>query len=110
VPGGFDIVLDGIAEDGGRRSLAALKPSGLLCVFGYTAGAQANRRWLILLVWATRLHLLGRLAGGKRVRIYSINHMRTQHPAWFREDLTRLFELSAAGTPPAAHRQKDLLR
>jgi len=98
VPGGFDIVLDGIGEDGGRRALAALKSGGLLCLFGYTAGAQANRRWLTLLTWAGRLYLLGWLAGGKRVRIYSINHMRTQHPAWFREDLAGPFGLLAAGT------------
>jgi NADPH:quinone reductase len=29
VPGGFDVVLDGIGEDGCRRSLAALKRGGL---------------------------------------------------------------------------------
>jgi NADPH:quinone reductase len=37
------------------------------------------------------------LPGGKRVRIYSINLMRARHPAWFREDLGRLFELLANG-------------
>jgi NADPH:quinone reductase len=46
LPGGFDVVFDGIGEDGGRRSLAALKRGGLLCAFGYTAGVQAQRRML----------------------------------------------------------------
>src|SRR5215831_13064306 len=33
--GGFDVVFDGIAEDGYRRSFAALKTGGLLCAYGY---------------------------------------------------------------------------
>jgi NADPH2:quinone reductase len=36
------------------------------------------------------------LPGGKRLRVYSINAMRALHPAWFREDLERLFGLLAA--------------
>src|SRR6266487_3660066 len=51
LPGGFDIVFDGIGEDGCRRSLAALKRGGLLCAFGYTAGVQAQRRLLTILAW-----------------------------------------------------------
>ena len=35
------------------------------------------------------------VAGGKRLRIYSINLMRALHPGWFREDLERLFGLLA---------------
>jgi len=31
LPGGFDVVFDGVAEDGYRRSFAALKRGGLLC-------------------------------------------------------------------------------
>jgi NADPH:quinone reductase len=96
LPGGFDVVFDGISEDGGRRSLAALKPGGLLCAFGYTAGVQAQRRMLAILVSMARLYLWGWLPGGKRVRLYSINAMRARHPAWFQEDLERLFELLAS--------------
>jgi NADPH2:quinone reductase len=96
LPGGFDVVFDGIGEDGGRRSLAALKRGGLLCAFGYTAGVQAQRRMFAILMWMARLYLWGWLPGGKRVRFYSINAMRARHPAWFREDLKRLFELLAS--------------
>jgi NADPH:quinone reductase-like Zn-dependent oxidoreductase len=32
--GGFDVVFDGIAEDGYRRSFATLKRGGLLCAYG----------------------------------------------------------------------------
>jgi NADPH:quinone reductase len=101
LPGGFDVVFDGIGEDGYRRSFAALRRGGLLCAYGYTAGVQAQRRLLTILMWIARVYLWRRLLswlpGGKRVRLYSINAMRARHPAWFREDLERLFGLLATG-------------
>jgi hypothetical protein len=33
----------------------------------------------------------------KRARFYSVNVMRGRHPAWFKEDLERLFGLLATG-------------
>jgi len=95
--GGFDVVFDGIAQDGYRRSFAALKRGGLLCAYGYSAGVQAQRRMLTMLMWIARLYLWRWLPGGKRARFYSINVTRARHPAWFREDLQRLFELLATG-------------
>ncbi len=95
LPGGFDVVFDGIAEDGYRRSFAALKRRGLLCAYGYSAGVQAQRRMLTMLMWIARLYLWRWLPGGKRARFYSINVMRALHPAWFRQDLERLFGLLA---------------
>lgn len=99
LPGGFDVVFDGIGEDGYRRSFASLKRGGLLCAYGYTAGVQAQRRLLSILMWIARVYLwrrlLSRLPGGKRIHVYSINVMRARHPAWFREDLERLFGLLA---------------
>jgi NADPH:quinone reductase-like Zn-dependent oxidoreductase len=96
VPGGFDVIFDGIGEDAYRRSFAALKRGGLLCAYGYTAGVQAQRPLLTLAAWVARLYLWRWLPGGKRARFYSINVMRAQHPAWFREDLDRLLGLLAA--------------
>ena len=99
LPGGFDAVFDGIGEDGYSRSFAALKNGGLLCAYGYTASVQAQRRLFATLIWIARVYLWRRLLswlpGGKRVRLYSINLMRARHPAWFREDLERLFGLLA---------------
>jgi NADPH:quinone reductase-like Zn-dependent oxidoreductase len=95
VPGGFDVVFDGIGEDGYRRSFAALRRSGLLCAYGYSAGVQAQRRMLTMLMWIARLYLWRWLPAGKRARFYSINVMRARHPGWFREDLERLFGLLA---------------
>jgi NADPH2:quinone reductase len=96
LPGGFDVVFDGIGEDGYRRSFAALKRGGLLCAIGYSAGVQARRSMLSILMWIARLYLWGWLPSGKRARFYSINAMRARHPAWFQEDLERLFGLLAA--------------
>lgn len=101
LPSGFDVVFDGIGEDDYRRSFAVLKRGGLLCAYGYTAGVQARRGLLTTLLWIARVYLWRRLLswlpGGKRLRLYSINAMRARHPAWFREDLERLFALLAAG-------------
>ena len=96
LPGGFDVVFDGVGEAGFRRSFATLKRGGLLCAYGYTAGVQARRRMFTMLMWAARLYLWRWLPGGKRGCGYSINVMRARHPAWFREDLERLFGMLAA--------------
>src|SRR5262249_41438987 len=102
LPGGFDVVFDGIGEDGYRRSFAALKRRGLLCAYGYTASVQARRRLVTILMWIARVYLWRRLLswfpGGKSLRIYSINLMRARHPVWFREDLERLFGLLQTGS------------
>jgi NADPH:quinone reductase len=95
--GGFDVVFDGVGEDGYRRSFAALRRGGLLCAIGYSAGVQAKQGMLAILMSIARLYLWRFLPGGKRARFYSINVMRARHPAWFREDLERLFGLLATG-------------
>jgi NADPH:quinone reductase len=95
LPGGFDIVIDGVGEDGYRRSFAALKPGGLLFAIGYSAGVQARQRMRRILLSIARMYLWRFLPGGKHARFYSINIMRARHPAWFREDLEHLFELLA---------------
>ena len=97
LPGGFDVVFDGIGEEGYRHSFAALKRGGLLCAYGYTAGVQQQRRMLTMLMWIARLYLCRWLPGGKRTLGYSINVMRARHPAWFRHDLDLLFGLLATG-------------
>ena len=97
LPAGFDVVFDGVGEDGFRRSFRALKPGGVLCAFGYTASVQARSRLHSILVLLVGVYLWRRLLswlpGGKQPRIYSINLMRAFHPDWFREDLERLFGL-----------------
>ena len=96
LPGGFDVVIDGVGEDGYRRSFAALKPGGLLLAIGFSASVQANKGMSSILTSIGRMYLWRFLPGGKRTRFYSINVMRARHPDWFREDLARLFGLLAA--------------
>ena len=96
VPGGFDVVFDGIGQDGYRPSFAALRPGGLLLAIGFSASVQAKQGMSAILMSIARMYLWRLLPGGKRARFYSINAMRVRHPAWFQEDLARLLGLLAA--------------
>ena len=93
VPGGFDVVFDGIGEDGYRRSFQSLERGGLLVAIGFSASVQAKQRMPAILAMIARMYLWGCLPGGKRTRFYSINVMRARHPDWFKEDLAGLFQL-----------------
>jgi NADPH:quinone reductase len=95
LPGGFDVVFDGVGEDGYRRSFAALKPGGLLLAIGFSASVQAQQGMGTILMSIARMYLWRFLPGGKHARFYSINVMRARHNSWFREDLERLFDLLA---------------
>lgn len=97
LPGGFDVVFDGIGEDGYRRSFAALKSGGLLVAIGYSAGAEAKHGMTAALASIARMYVWGWVPGGKRTRFYSINVMRARHPNWFKQDLACLFELLKEG-------------
>lgn len=97
LPGGFDVVFDGIGEDGYRRSFAALKPGGLLVAIGYSAGAQAKQGLLAVLAAIARLYVWGWMPRGKHTRFYSVNVMRARHPEWFKQDLAYLLGLLQQG-------------
>jgi len=97
LPDGFDVVVDGVGEEGYRRSFAALKPGGQLVAIGYSAAMQAKRRMLSILWPIARLYLRRWLPGGKRGFFFSINILRALHPAWFKQDLERLVGLLASG-------------
>lgn len=97
VPGGFDVVFDGIGEDGYRRPFAALKPGGLLIAIGFSAGVQNQQGMFGILGRILRMYLWRLLPGGKHTRFYSINVMRARHPDWFKLDLARLFNLLKRG-------------
>lgn len=106
LPGGFDVVVDGIGEDGYRRSFAALKRGGRLVAIGYSASAETKKGMVPILANIARLYLWGWVPGGKRTRFYSINVMRARHPDWFKQDLAYLLGLLSAGqiSPNVAER------
>jgi NADPH:quinone reductase-like Zn-dependent oxidoreductase len=110
LPEGFDVLFDGVGEDAYRRSFAALRPGGLLCAYGYSAQVHKQARLATTLAWMTQVYLWRRvlswLPRGKRLRLYSINATRAQHPGWFHEDLEKLLSLLATHsiTPRVAER------
>jgi NADPH:quinone reductase-like Zn-dependent oxidoreductase len=71
LPGGFDVIVDGIGEDGCRRSYAALERGGLLCAIGFSASVQAQCRMLPIMIEIARLYLWRLLPGGKRACFYT---------------------------------------
>jgi NADPH:quinone reductase len=97
LPGGFDVVFDGVGKDGFGPSFAAVKHGGRLLAYGYAADVKPGSRMLVILMWIARLYLWRWSPGGNRAGFFSVNVMRAQHPAWFSEDLGRLFSLLATG-------------
>lgn len=99
---GVDIVFDAISIDNFERSFSTLKPGGQLITYGfYTTTLTADSGdglalakeffgWLWLQFKWNWLPNEGRSA-----QMYSITSMREEHPEWFREDMTALFELLA---------------
>ncbi len=91
LPGGFDVVFDGIGEQGFRRSWSAVRKGGFLSAYGFQMGVQTNASFLTIGSWIARLYLWNALPNGKRAGFYSITSMRKSHPEWFREDLGKIF-------------------
>lgn len=97
IEGGADVVFDGIAQDGFRRSWRAVNEGGLLAAFGLSAAVSAGYGPLRTALWYLRPMLWNLLPNGKRAGFYKITGLRRRQPQWFREDLATLFGLLAAG-------------
>lgn len=93
--GGVDVVFDPLGGDSLARSLHALKPGGMLVAFGFQ-NEVLGRGGSIPLDFV-KLTLWDWLPNGHATAFYSIGAVRRKHPEWFREDLTRLFEMLAEG-------------
>ena len=87
--GGMDWVFDGIGADGFRPSLAALRRGGKLVFIGTSEAVNQGRS---MIVSGAKLLARNLIPFGPRISLYSITTMRKRHPAWFREDLSALFE------------------
>lgn len=97
LPQGFDIVIDGIGEDGYRRSMRALRPRGRLIAIGFSDSVRANQGMARIIAMIARLYLWRLLPAGGNASFYSINAMRARHPDWFRADLAALLDLLRQG-------------
>jgi NADPH:quinone reductase-like Zn-dependent oxidoreductase len=106
---GVDVVFDGICStDYLRRSFKSLRPGGKVVAHGGTstlrggrlASGRRHRRLRRLQYLAT----LGvpvaasyLVPANKRITTYSIQWLKRLRPAWYREDLSALFELLRQG-------------
>lgn len=117
---GVDVVFDGIAEDGYRKSWSVVRKGGFLSAYGMSQAVKDGAGLLQAARWYLRPFIWNILPNGKRAGFYSITATRKRHPDWFSEDLSCLLSLLAEAqiTPriearirlsevPDAHRQLE---
>lgn len=92
---GVDFVFDPLGGESLSRSLHSLKPGGMLIAFGFQ-NEVLGRGGSIPLDFV-KLKLWNWLPNGHATSFYSIGAMRRTHPDWFRQDLSTLFDMLAAG-------------
>lgn len=94
---GFDVVLDGIGEQGFSRAWRAVGPSGRLTAYGFSAGVKADVSLARLGLWFAKLWWWNTFSGARRATFVSITSLRKEHPTWFSEDLGALMKMLARG-------------
>ena len=97
---GVDVVFDGIGGAHVWRSRQALRPGGKVVAYGLTSSLRRGRlgegqryRFRGLALLGVYIVLGWLLPGRRRVLIYSIQRLKRRRPAWYRQDLSTLFEL-----------------
>jgi NADPH:quinone reductase-like Zn-dependent oxidoreductase len=93
-PGGVDCVLDPIGGKNWLASYRCLRARGTLACYG-ASSAVTEGKLSAGLGFAT-LGLFKLIPDGKHAFWYNIKTLRDSQPAWFREDLSKLFGLLAA--------------
>jgi NADPH:quinone reductase-like Zn-dependent oxidoreductase len=101
-PTGVDAVFDPIGGTHWARSARTLNAGGMLIGYGFSAATKNGRRSLPRLIAnflrMPRFHLLQLFNKTHAIMGYNVNVMKRAHPDWYREDLSRIFELLAAGS------------
>src|SRR6478672_1176774 len=100
---GVDVVFDGIGGTHIWRSRKALRRGGKVVAYGLTGSLRGGRlasgrsggrhRYRAIAIFGLYIAGSWLLPGRKRVGLYSIQWLKRLKPAWFRQDLTALFEL-----------------
>jgi NADPH:quinone reductase-like Zn-dependent oxidoreductase len=90
-PQGLDAVFDPIGGTHWWDSYRCLHRGGSLVCFGAQAAVQDGK--LAAGVGFALLAIMKLLPDGKRAFWYNVKSLRDTNPDWFREDLTRLFDL-----------------
>ena len=93
VPEGLDCVLDPIGGTHWWDSYNCLHRGGSLICFG--AQAAVSKGKLNAGLGFALLGLIKLLPDGKRGSWYNVKALRDKHPDWFRQDLSKLFDLLA---------------
>jgi NADPH:quinone reductase-like Zn-dependent oxidoreductase len=93
-PGGLDCVLDPVGGTHWWESYTCLHRGGVLLCYG--AQVNVSEGTLAAGLGFALLGLMMILPDGKKLRWYNSRVFRDQHPEWFREDLTVLFNLLLA--------------
>lgn len=96
---GVDVAFDGVGGGYLQRSYKALRQNGRLIAYGLAAALQNghSNSWLVLSNirdWMAAFGL-NLYPDGRKVKLYSIQTLKRQHPDWYREDLAVLFDLLA---------------
>jgi NADPH:quinone reductase-like Zn-dependent oxidoreductase len=97
LPEGFDVVFDGIGEQGFSRTWLAVGPNGHLAAFGVSAGIQRNVSIALVGFWFVKLWWWNTFSGGRSTSFYSITSLRKRHPDWFVADLGQLLGMLKRG-------------
>jgi NADPH2:quinone reductase len=92
LPGGFDAVFDGIAEQGFSKAWRAVGRHGHLSAFGVSAGIQRNVSLARIGFWFAKLWWWNTFTR-RSTSFYSITSLRKKQPTWFVADLSQLLGL-----------------
>lgn len=95
---GVDAAFDPIGAAHLRQSARAVRPGGTVVGYGfYTSANRGDAVLLDVLSQYLQVALSALSPSRKRVVFYDIRTLAKKRPDWYREDLTALFDLLAAG-------------
>ena len=99
--GGVDAVFDGVGGPVAATSFAALRPGGLVVLFGFQSGLEGGKRDFIKIVrnllTAPIKSTLSIFRSGRGLRGYLVTDWKTTHPDFYRSDLAEILALAAEG-------------
>jgi NADPH:quinone reductase len=99
--GGVDVVFDGVGGPVAATSFAALRPGGLVVLFGFQSGLEGGKRDLFKIMRNTLTSPIKTaqsiFMSGRGLRGYLITDWKQTHADFYRADLAAVFELAASG-------------
>jgi NADPH2:quinone reductase len=96
-PAGFDVVFDGIGQQGFSRAWRAVGPRGHLSAYGLSAAIQDDTSLARVGLWFAKLWWWDTFSRGRSTSFYSITALRKRHPEWFAADLGVLLGMLGRG-------------